>query len=448
MKLIRMLLCMFFLFEPAYLLAEDNIEAPVAAQEAVGPTVLNLADCVVLVLAENPTLGMARTDIDEKAATLSVAKKDLLPTLSLQYGYTRQQDANMTSSLENYYNYAVTLTQPVYRGGALMTAVELGRKGLKYSEIELIKALNNTVYQVYGAYFNVLKAEKLNEVAEQALTRLESHLRDARAFYEAGLIPKNDLLTTEVQLAQGQQDLLAAQNNLAIARTTINLLMNRPVDQALALVDLVDYEPREQSWDDSIELARSSRPEIILANISMEQAEKNVDLAKAAYLPSLNLSARYLKQGDTPGVDTYPLGDSEVKQAQATLTWQFWSWGQNSDRTAVARHRFRKSKDAQAQIMDSVTLDVRRAWVNLRQVEKNIDVTRQAVEQAEENYRINEARYKAQLNTSTEVLDAQTLLSRARSNYYNALYDYKIAEMSLDWATGALGNRYIDQPGS
>jgi len=74
----------------------------------------------------------------------------------------------------------------------------------------------------------------------------------------------------------------------------------------------------------------------------------------------------------------------------------------------------------------------------LKEAEYNITVTKKAIEQAEEDFRINQSRYKAQLATTTNVLDAQTRLVRAKINYYNALYNYRISLMKLAWSTGTL----------
>ena len=85
---------------------------------------------------------------------------------------------------------------------------------------------------------------------------------------------------------------------------------------------------------------------------------------------------------------------------------------------------------------DGIRLELKNAILNLEQAEKNIPTAKKAVEQAEENLRVSQERYKAQVTTSTEVLDAQTLLSQARTNYYSALYDHNLAKAALLRAVG------------
>jgi outer membrane protein TolC len=86
--------------------------------------------------------------------------------------------------------------------------------------------------------------------------------------------------------------------------------------------------------------------------------------------------------------------------------------------------------------VDGLNLNIKQAMLDLEAADKNIAPTQKAVEQAEENLRVSEERYKAQVTTSTEVLDAQTLLTQSRMNYYNALYNHILAKAKLQRAIG------------
>ncbi len=408
--------------------------------------ILTLKECIQETLSKNPRFGSALHDVEEQEQTLESSKKDLYPSLSFQYIFDKQLDNSISFggnslNLDNYYSYAFSVEQPVYRGKSLVTAVEIGELNLMKSESNLTKTRNDIIFAVHEAYFNILKARKFEDEAKQAVLRLESHKKDAKAFYDAGLIPKNDYLVSEVELAQGLQDLLRAKNSAALATTTLSILMKRPAAEYLFLEDITHYEPYYVDWDKEVQKALSNRPEIVEGDIAVQQATKDVVMTKAEYLPSVSVSATYKKQGDNFWADTYPIGSSEVRSAQAFLNWRFWAWGQKRNKTVAAERRIKKAEKSVTQVKDNIIFEIREAHLNLLQAEQNISVTQTAVEQAEENYRLNEARYQAQLATSTEVLDAQTLLTRANVNYYNALYDHKIAIASLNWATGTIGQQ-------
>jgi len=401
-------------------------------------TQFTLSECVDIALTSDPQILYSEADISQKESSLQSSKKDLYPSLFFQYGYRYAPDAYSINDVENYYNYAFSVEQPVYRGRALVTGVELGELELESSKSAMVQTKSEIILSVHDAYYNLLKARKFEEVAEQSLEERKSHLKDAKAYYEAGLIPKNDMLQSEVQLAGAEIELIRTMNISAMALARLNTLLRRPVESGIQVEDTLKYEPKEISFDIAIQQAKEHRPELKQSEIAIEQADKNITLSRAPYLPAVSVSANYLKQGDNLLAGKYPLGPSEVKTAEATLEWRFWAWGQSKDEIAVAKYNMKKAQESEAGLLDNITLQVREAFLDTKEFEYNISVTEKAIEHAEEDFRINQSRYQAQLSTSTDVLDAQTRLTRARINYVNALYNYQISLKRLAWATGTL----------
>ena len=434
--MIRLLLISF----SAFCLCAAAGNVTLAAQQSFQPAeaVLTLPECLKIAFANSPQLETSKADVVEKQALLSSAKKNLFPTLSFEYGYTHSPDAYDPFGVDNYYQYSFIVKQPVYKGKSLVTAVELGKLDLDYSRSSMHLTKNDIVLAVHEAYYNLLKTRKFEDVARQSVEERKAHLRDAKSFYEAGLIPKNDMLQSEVELARAEVNLVRTINLSTMAMANLNILLRKPVDTYLNIEDVLTYEAKEVSWEKAIQDAEKYRPEMEQSDIIIEQAEKNIILTRAPYLPSVSVSADYNRQGDSPLADDYPLGPSEIKKAQAMLEWKFWSWGQSKDEIAAAKHALRKSQESKLETFDTISLQVREAYLDIKETLINIRLTEKAIEHAEEDYRINQSRYKAQLSTSTDVLDAQTRLTTARINYYSELYNYRIALMQLAWATGTL----------
>jgi outer membrane protein TolC len=400
--------------------------------------VFSLAECVSIAIETNPQVLYSQADIIEKEYSLDSTKKDLYPSLYFQYGYRYAPDAYEPFGIEDYYSYSFGIEQPIYRGRSLVTSVELGELDLEFSKTDMARTKNDIVLAVHEAYYDLLKTRKFVEVARQSLKEREAHLKDSQAFFKAGLIPKNDMLQSEVQLAGAEIELLRALNLSIMALARLNTLLRRPVEMEIQIEDILKFEPSEISWELAIEQAKKFRPELKQSQIAIEQADKNIILSRAPYLPAISVSANYLKQGDDPIPSDYPLGPDEVKTALATLEWRFWAWGQGKDETAAARYNMKKAQENQTDLLDNIILQVREAYVDTLEAEYNIEVTEKAIEQAEEDFRINQSRYQAQLSTTTDVLDAQTRLTRAKINYYDALYNYRISLMRLAWSTGTL----------
>ena len=120
----------------------------------------------------------------------------------------------------------------------------------------------------------------------------------------------------------------------------------------------------------------------------------------------------------------------------AVASWNFWEWGRTKYRVGASLSREIQSADALTGFKDRIALEVKNAYLSMREAEKRISVTRTAIGQAEENFRINQERYREHIATSTDVIDAQTLLARARADYFGAISDYRIAIARLERAMG------------
>lgn len=433
MHVIILLLCFFFsTLSPSFLFAEDS--------GTPDPVRLSLEECISRVLARNPELAMAVADRQSRHAALLSARKDLFPTLSAQYHYSHQPDS--FTGLPDEYGYGVTAEQPLYRGRAIVTSVKQAGLAVEQADTVIEQTINTLVYQTHERYYGLLRARKLEEEASQAVRRLRSHLTDARAFYEVGLIPKNDLLQSEVEMAQGEQNLVDAENASELARARLNLLMEEPIDAPLRVRDTATAEIVEIDWDQVIEEARTNRAEIDQAEQGVEIAANNIILRKAPFLPTVTLSAGYNRLGDEPGGAPYPGMSREIKTVKAVASWKLWTWLKDRNEVAAARKELTRAKKAVNRTINDVTIDARNSYLSLEQSAKRIKVAEKAIEHARENYRINEAQYQAQLATSTDVLDAQTLLTQAMTNYYEALYDYRLALAAVDQARGAFGLHY------
>ena len=160
-------------------------------------------------------------------------------------------------------------------------------------------------------------------------------------------------------------------------------------------------------------------------------------MTKKDYYPSVNLQANYYKMGDSPGLNG---GEGILEQDEwdvmATASWTFWEWGKTRYGVHEKMRRLEQARLARTEREDFVRHEVKRAYLRTKDSESAILTVEQAVEQAKENLRINEERYKEQVSTATERLDAQVLLTRTQNNYYNALSAFNISKAALDRAMG------------
>ncbi|MCX5854160.1 MAG: TolC family protein [Deltaproteobacteria bacterium] len=420
--------------------------------------VLTLQESIDLALKQSVMVHSAKEGVAGAEAQKQEAFTGFLPKLSTSYNYTRfntdpysilyglstpGSKTTMTTGTRDNYVWALEARQPVFAGGGILANYEVGRLGVDVARLDERMVTLDITREVRIAYFNTIKAEKLLDVAQQSVKQLESHRNTAQRFFDVGMIPRNDLLHAEVELANGQQFLVKSENGLELARSKLNTVLRRGIDTPVKVEDILAYKPFNRPLEDCVKVALDSRPEIRAYLLKVEQAKKMVSQAKSEFFPSVNLVGNYSRVGDTPGVSGSAYRDQENWYVMAVANWNFWEWGKTKNRVDVIKSRENQINDASTNARDQIVLEVKNAYLLLREAEKQIFVSKKAVEQAQENFRITEERYREQVATSTDVLDAQTLLTRAKSDHTNALGDYHISHAMLERAIGAenTGNR-------
>jgi outer membrane protein TolC len=416
--------------------------------------VLTLEESIKIALEKSLSIYSAEEEIKAKEFEELSSRADFFPKLSTSYTYTRLDndtvnDAKYTSypypsfsprevsPLDtNTYQFNITATQPLFTGWRLTISREIASLGVDTAKIQKETTIQNLVLNVKEAYFGILKAEKLENVAKQAVEQLKANLGVSQAFYDEGIIAKNALLQTEVQMAQARQNLIKATNGVEIAKALFNKLLRRGLNKEVKIKDILDYHPIGLLLDQCMEKAEQNRPEIKEVSLNVMSAEKAVDLNKSSYYPSVTLTGNYQRETDDILLGSGPGEDPDIWTITVKGEWTFWEWRKKGHDVAAARAKLAKANYLLKEIKDNIQLEVKGAYLSLREAEKNIQVAKKAVVQAEENFRMNEERYKQQVATSTDVLNALTLLTQARTNYFNALSEHNIAWARLERAMG------------
>jgi outer membrane protein len=407
--------------------------------------VYSLEESISEALDENWSLKATGEKIEQAINVKNQARSEFLPKLSTSYGYTRLSEiptfrsslgADIAVSSQDNYQWRGTVTQPLFTGFALVSSYDLARLGIDQSEMEFELKKLDLALRVKEAYFDILIVDKAVEVAEKDVESRESNVDVARSFYKVGMIPVNDLLRAEVELGNSQQNLVKARNGSRLARSAFNIVLSKPVNVPVEVEDILIYKPEQGDFLEYESKAFAARPEMKIIGISILQTDQEVKLARSGVYPEVSLRYDYIKEGDDPNVSGSDFHDAGRWEAMAVCTWTFWEWGKSHYSVREKESLKKELIKTRMSLEDSIRLELKAAVLAMETAEQNIPTTKKAVEQGEENLRVNNERYKAQVTTITEVLDAQTLLTRARVNYYKALYSHNLARARLQRALG------------
>jgi outer membrane protein len=422
--------------------------ALVPAQETTGT--FNLTQTIETALKANLGLKQSKEEVNAALATKKARTTNFFPTLSASYGYIRRdqetrqslqgqqgQQENVIINPEDEYNFITSFSQPIFTGFALINQYKIASMGLDVAEISEKLTRQDIILDAKNAYFSILKSQKLMTVAEDTVKQVTAQKEVAENMYQVGMSPLNDLLQSQVQLANDKQRFITAQNNLEISKSQFNTLLRRPVNAPVAIVDILDYTPYDQDINYCLSQANQNRLELQVADLEVQIAQKDYELSKGNYFPSIDLTGTLTRRGTDWDVDGGEgIADRKFWDIRATASWDFWEWGRTRYGVKEKLSRLSQAKYGKENILDNIALEVKQAFLRTKESEKNITTIEKAIEQAKENLRITEERYKEQVSTTTDVLVAQTLLTETMTNYYNALYDFKIAKSVLYRAIG------------
>ena len=320
-----------------------------------------------------------------------------------------------------------------YKGGSLSASERKAQYNLKKSELALERKRQSLRKQVQHAYFDLLKAEASRQEDEAALERLHEHARISEIFYEQGSVWKNDVLQSAVKIAQGEKKLIASKNSVKKAEATLNQLMDRKIQDRMEVVGELNYPRLTWGWGEvERQLELRSHPDLRTAMLDQQIASADVAIKKAAQSPELSLTSSYTQDYDfTSGGPS-----SEDLALSLSLSWDLWDSGSTGKDLATSRSAHLKSGIQLHEKEQTILLAVRNSWYSLEEAEDQVEVLQQALENAKENYRVNQVRYQEQLGSANDLLSAQDMLSSSRKDWLSALAQLNKARYSLQYELG------------
>lgn len=411
---------------------------------------LDLSQAVSTALARNLRMADSRLAIEEKERQRREAFSDFFPSIDTQYTsnwyrYRSSSNLQLLGAVNDTRRFRIdpyrlvrltaTVTQPLYTGGKLLNDYKYARLGVDYSAIQFEVNRQDLILDVYEAYYQLVQSEKLLTVAEESVRALEALRNQTMEFYRAGVVPKVDVLSTEGQLAQARIQRTQSLTDIEKFKATLAFLLRYPQETPIKVRHDIAYRPNNYSIPNIYAVAAANRPEIRQANISVEQAMALVKSSKADLLPSVSVQGIGSRIND----DWNPFDPEAVNdwQIRGILTWTFDMFRR---RETVQERRASQARTfvARELLVEQVIEEVKTAYEDMRRSESNIKDNLAAVEFRRESFRINMERYKEQVATYTEVLDAQRQLSLAEGDYYISLVGYRINQAILERRMGIL----------
>jgi outer membrane protein TolC len=332
----------------------------------------------------------------------------------------------------NYWESTLTAEQTLYDFGATPSRYKKAVIGKEVTQMETQATRDDVFLLVAQTYFQVLRTEKLKIIAEQEVTQLQDHFKIAKDLYEFGVVTHNDVLQAEVALADAKQRLISVKNAIINTQGSLNKLIGQPIEAVHKLKDENITPVPGLNLEEATQTALDTRSDLKAAHGRIKQGEKSITEARAGHFPRFYaMGGQYYQQS------RFALHETQWF-AILGLNWKIFSGFDTKAQVAQSRERLNQLMVQKKDLGEQIKLEVQNAYLGLKETAERIAVTKDAVQQGEENLRLNEERYKEQVGTATDVIDAQTLLTRIRVNYNNAIYDHQVQKAQMFRAIGRI----------
>jgi outer membrane protein TolC len=408
---------------------------------------MTLENSINMAIERNPAVKAQDQDVLGKEMDKRSQFAQMLPTADLSYGYMRINDVQSMTlplpqpmqpitvplSLKDNYKFDIEAKQVLFAGGALYNNYLIAKNDYLASEQDRQKFIRILKLTVIDTYYGVIKARQQRELAKSNVATVKSHLDVANAFFNQGMIPKNDLLEAQVKYAQSEELLITSENAVKITEANLNILLQRNLMEEVNIDSEIPLASIDLTFDQSLATAMESRQEIKTAKLQVENSSKGINLARSAFMPNVAATYTYERTGEDPNTDDY-----NTWKAGLGLTWNLFSGGSSYWNYHKAQYMNSKAGYLLEGLKNQVTLEVKNSCLNIEEATARLQVAEKTIAQAEELARIQKDRYNLQVATTTDVLDAQTLLIQAKNNYLTARADHARAIAALKASMGTL----------
>ena len=392
---------------------------------------LTLDEAIDTALAANT--GLRITQAGERAADAALKQARGRNSISaeasdtLRMSKARDEEAQASNAL------SVSARLPLYSGGANEANIESGEIGARAARFTTERAREDLKYEVIAAYWNAVEAQRKIEVQRDTVKKYDAHLKNVTVLYEAGAQARIDVLRSSVELSNARQELIRAENTYEVNLATLRNLLNIGRAEPLTLTTEVAYQPFTTSMEDAISYAHRSRLDLTAAREKLRRSELAVESARAGKRPSVSLSlGTGLTSQFRPRHDT-----SADVSASVGVSWNIFDSGVTRGAIEAAEAERDIALLNVKKEEESIDLELRKAYLNMREAEKRFTSTEDAVKQAREDDHIANERYRAGEGILLDIIDAQTALATAQTNAISARYDYARCRAQVENLMGA-----------
>jgi outer membrane protein len=410
---------------------------------------ISLDSAISMGLKHSRQVEYSSAKMNESKSTSDDIKNRILPDLDLAAGYQRVSDIpteyfnipgipfEIPSTaffpvILNNYSATASLSESVFNGFLYKYAVQNMQFSEKSAEFSLESQKNNVSLAVIMEYINLFKLQRAHDAVVENMKEISAHVDEVSDFAKHGLATQNDLLRTQLQLSNAQLNEMDIQNQINTINFNMDVMLGLPdgigitVDSN-SILNNKTVQPLPYYLDNYLQ----NRNDLKALDMQQKAAEAMISETKSNLYPHLVVGADYdyLRPNPriVPPLDQFqPTWDIGFK-----ITYSLTGLYENKNKADVSRARFAEAKAQYDDLSDNAKMDINKDYLQYKESLQKIDVTQQALTQANENYKIVKSKYDNHIALLTDLLDADNYLLNARINLISSKADATLAYYSM-----------------
>ena len=408
----------------------------------------NLTEALLKAYNKNPKLNAERENINISKEDINISKSDFLPTITLSGTKSKEDTSKLTNqsggdaSITNVdpLTTSLLIEQTLYDGRSRNADLEKNKLGLDVSKIKLLKVEQEILYQAIEAYTGLVMATNKYKINQSNVNLFERQVETDQARLEKGQISVVDLAQSESSLAGANAKFIEAKNEVVTGKLIYENVIGS-IDNINNLTDKLNFNLKlPESLAKANEISQKNNPELIIAKLELQQAEKDIQIAQADLGPSATLSFETSQTEDLSA--TYDERDKSI--LKATVKWPFYTGGKNR---ATLNKNKNLSNQKRLLLEDAITSNrttVASAWSNYQSSKSLLNSVIFQVRAAEIANEGITVEYESGLGRSTlDVIQSNTLLLDSQTSLANSERNYLLSQFKLLQSIGLLTTEYL-----
>ncbi|AIZ62908.1 hypothetical protein PK28_02960 [Hymenobacter sp. DG25B] len=404
---------------------------------------LTLDGTIRSVLDANPAITSLEEEVNAATSRVQQTRGGFLPQVTGTATYTRidpvvklqlAPDApEFQLAPNNNYDAHITLQYGLLDFGKKEASYNLAESRRLTAQDQIAVTRRDLAYAAAQAYYNILFVRESIKVQDQQIASLRQHEREMEKRVEGGVSTKFDVTTTQVRITQAENVKIDLQNQLRNQQVQLARLLHKPEYVEVPVRGTLAFQPQAVDVEAALTKATETRPEIKMARDAENTAAMNLKFIERSNKPVLGVGAQLgAKNGYLPNLDRIRPNSVGVVQ----LSVPIYDGNKNKNQRVEAQASIRGAQARTQDAQEQVRADVRQAANNLQASTARYNNAVVQINQASDALTRAKARYRYDVGTNLDVLDAETSLAQARLARLQAIYNYTQGQYQLKRATG------------